>query len=117
MLLWQSIYTYVELLQCAFLLHDESLDLIMLGAEVEQGVGHLFFLLVARLPGRYEIVGLEQCALLRVGSANVETILVEHDGLALHDWLSLLKESNKQQARRYNHSQKTLPMAFICSST
>ena len=47
-----------------------------------QRVRHLLLLLVAGLPGRNEVVGLEERELLIVGSAHIEAVLVEHDGLA-----------------------------------
>lgn len=60
------------------------MDLIILLTEVTKGVRHFFLLFIACLPRGNEIVRLKQGALLYISCPNVETVLIEHDGLADH---------------------------------
>ena len=60
------------------------MDLIVLLSQVEKSIGHLLFLFTTRLPGRDKVVWLKKGRCLSVDGSNIETVLVEHDGLALH---------------------------------
>ena len=109
-----SAWTYLELFEGAFLLHDVPVNLIVLLAEVAERVGDFFLLLVSSFPRRDEVVGLEQRELLVVRRAHVQAVLVQHNGLADHLALSSSLESSK----RCKHlSLKCLWSTSVCQLT
>ena len=55
-----TIKTYLLHLEFAFLGLDSLVDVVVLHADATQGCAHLFVLFVAELPGRDDIVGLQE---------------------------------------------------------
>lgn len=75
--------TYREQVEGGLSLDHHLVDLVVglaLGAE---HVADLLFFFVAGLPRGNEVVRLKQGALLDVGRAHVQTVLVQHDVLAV----------------------------------